>query len=114
MLDFSIFAKPNVHKVHISHNGQVTGRDNICYVIAKTDIPHCPQLTNLEMTASHPSSIKLTGGFVTALSTAIQNGKLPNLNHLGLTGDAICGHLGPLFRCSWPALTHLKLHSYAN
>ena len=110
MVDFSMFARPNVHKVHISHNGQVEGTDNRCYVLAKTDIPHCPRLTQIEMTASHPSSIKLTWGFVSALSTAIQNGKLPNLSLLGLTGNAICGELGPLFRCSWPALTHLKLH----
>ena len=110
ILDISKFARLNVRDIHISHRGQIEGKDNTCYVFNKLDIPHCPDLTNLHITASHPSSIKLTDGFVKALSKAIEKGKLPNLNHFSVTGDGMSGQLDPLFQSAWPALTHLTLH----
>ena len=65
---------------------------------------HCPRLTHLSL-----RNLQLTHDDVSNLSISKEEGNLPKLTFLDLSGSDVKGKMAELFKTEWPELTHLYL-----
>ena len=64
----------------------------------------CPYLTHLSL-----RNLQLTHGDVSHLRESKEEGNLPKLTFLDLSGSDVKGKMAELFKSKWPKLTHLYL-----
>ena len=105
MIEFSSFTQGNVSKLHLE---QDKSGSYMCFLQNTHELPSCQFLTHLSLTSG---SFHIDGNVFKALSSAVQEGKLPNLGHLSFAGISrdLRNKLQFLFQTPWPKLTHLDL-----
>ena len=99
--DLTILFQPKVKRIHIHQIGE----DEIDLLVDR-EIPECP----VEFLHLSSPSVKVGKDVFSALSKAVQEGKLAHLSHLYLVKLFQASGMFPhLFECQWPNLTHLDM-----
>ena len=98
MIDFNLFAKPNLKDLCINSSA-----DNFqCDLITRCEIAVFPSLRSLQVVSE---KIKLRGNIIDAFAKALGEGRFPVLSLCNING----ANPSQLFQCPWPALNRLGL-----